>query len=309
VPSAVLGINELAPLSLVAGFAALSNHGKACTPIILDFAIGPNGEELPGQKPECVQGVDPDVAHGAVYAMKTVMTGGTGWASNPRDGVPIFGKTGTTDSSTQTWIVTSTSRVASVAWVGNIVGKYPMRSFPGGATFRHKMMSKIMKAANIQYPGGKNWPAPPARMLAGSGTAVPALQGLTIEAATTLLKGLGFEVVVGAEEQSDLATGLVVRSDPAEGTKLANGMTITLFPSIQMELLEMPDFVLMNTLQANAEAQLAALGATNIRILCQRANDPLDPLIGTVVSQYPAAGTMQGVSRSIRLTILNASCD
>ena len=310
VPSAVLGINELAPLSLVAGFAALSNHGKACTPIILDFAIGPNGEELPGQKPECVQGVDPDVAHGAVYAMKTVMTGGTGSASNPRDGVPIFGKTGTTDSSTQTWIVTSTSRVASVAWVGNIVGKYPMRSFPGGATFRHKMMSKIMKAANIQYPGGKNWPAPPARMLAGSGTAVPALQGLTIEAATTLLKGLGFEVVVGAEVQSDLETGLVVRSDPAEGTRLANGMTITLFPSIQTDLLEMPDFVSTKRLQAFAEAQLATLGATNIQIQCQRANNPFDPLlIGTVVSQYPAAGTTQGVSRLIQLTILKESCD
>jgi serine/threonine-protein kinase len=146
-------------------------------------------------------------------------------------------------------------------------------------------------------------------MLEGSGTAVPALQGLTIEAATTLLKGLGFEVVVGAEVQSDLETGLVVRSDPAEGTRLANGMTITLFPSIQIDLLEMPDFVLTKTLQANAEAQLAALGATNVRIRCQKANDPLDLLIGTVVSQYPAAGTMQGVSRSIRLTILNASCN
>ncbi len=309
VPSAVLGVNELAPISLVAGFAALSNNGKACQPIILDYAIDPFGERIEGQKPQCTQGVDPDVAHGAVYSMKSVMSGGTGSASNPRDGVPIFGKTGTTDSSTQTWIVTSTSRVASVAWVGNIVGKYPMRQFPGGATFRHKMMSNIMRAANIQYPGGTDWTAPPARMLAGSGTEVPALRGLSIEAATTLLKGIGFEVVVGEDVQSELDTGLVVRSDPAEGTKLANGMTITLFPSQQIELLVMPNFTGSPTLQADAESALIALGATNIRIRCQQTGDPLDPLIGTVYSQYPAAGVSQGKSRSIRLTILNASCN
>jgi membrane peptidoglycan carboxypeptidase len=308
VPSAVLGVNELAPISMATGFAALSNNGKVCQPIVLDFAVDPRGKKLDGQKPQCTQGVDPDVAHGAVYAMKPVMSGGTGSASNPRDGVPIFGKTGTTDSSNQTWIVTATSRVASVAWVGNIVGKYPMRSFPGGATFRHKMMSNIMRAANVQYPGGTNWTAPPERMLAGSGTEVPALRGLTVEAATTLLKGLGFEVVVGGTVQSELDNGLVVQSDPAEGSKLASGMTITLFPSDQIALLEMPNLVVPTTTQADAEARLTALGATSIRIRCQQATDPLDPLIGTVVSQYPAAGTRQSLSRSIRVTILNASC-
>jgi membrane peptidoglycan carboxypeptidase len=308
VPSAVLGVNELAPLSMATGFAALSNNGKACQPIVLDFAIDPRGKKLDGQKPKCTQGVDPDVAHGAVYAMKPVMSGGTGSASNPRDGVPIFGKTGTTDSSNQTWIVTSTSRVASVAWVGNIVGKYPMRSFPGGATFRHKIMSNVMRAANVQYPGGTDWVRPPERMLAGSGTEVPALRGLTVEAATTLLKGLGFEVAVGGTVQSELDNGLVVQSDPAEGSKLASGMTITLFPSDQIALLEMPNLVVPTTTQADAEARLTALGATSIRIRCQQAADPDDPLIGTVVSQFPAAGTRQSLSRSIRVTILNASC-
>jgi hypothetical protein len=309
VPSAVLGVNELAPISMATGFAALSNNGKVCQPIVLDFAVDPKGKKLDGQKLQCTQGVDPDVAHGAVYAMKPVMSGGTGSASNPRDGVPIFGKTGTTDSSNQTWIVTSTSRVASVAWVGNIVGKYPMRSFPGGATFRHKIMSNVMRAANVQYPGGTDWAAPPERMLAGSGTAVPALRGLTVEAATTLLKGLGFEVVVGGTVQSELDDGLVVQSDPAEGSKLATGMTITLFPSDQIALLEMPNLVVPSTTQTDAEARLTALGATSIRIRCQQATDPLDPLIGTVASQYPAAGTRQSLSRSIRLTILNASCN
>jgi beta-lactam-binding protein with PASTA domain len=86
-------------------------------------------------------------------------------------------------------------------------------------------------------------------------------------------------------------------------------MTITLFPSQQIELLVMPDFISAPTLQADAESALTALGATNIRIRCEEADDPLDPLIGTVYSQYPAAGVSQGKSRSVRLTILNASCN
>ena len=34
------------------------------------------------------------------------MAGGTGSASNPGDGIPIIGKTGTTDGARHTWIVT-----------------------------------------------------------------------------------------------------------------------------------------------------------------------------------------------------------
>ena len=307
-PSAILGTNELAPLSLVAAFAGISNDGKYCKPIVLDHAVGPDGEELPGQSPQCSQGIEPDVAHGAIYAMKRVLSGGTGSASNPRDGVPIFGKTGTTDSSNQTWIVTSTSRVASVAWVGNIVGKYPLRQFPGGATFRHKIMSAVMKAANKMYSGEKDWASPPPKMLAGSSITVPALQGLTVEAATTLLMGLGFEVKVGAAVESDLDDGLVVKSDPAEGSRLASGMTITLFPSIKRELVIMPDFITTQYTQRQAERELRNLGATNIRIRCTAAADPNDPLIGSVSAQYPDAGTEFDAASYVRLTILQATC-
>lgn len=307
-PSAILGTNELSPLSLVSAFAGIANDGKYCAPIILDHVVGPDGEELPGQTPQCTQGISPDVAHGAIYAMKRVLAGGTGSASNPRDGVPIFGKTGTTDSSNQTWIVTSTSRVASVAWVGNIVGKYPMRQYPGGATFRHRIMSSVMKAANAMYSGEKNWPNPPAKMLAGASVTVPALRGLSIEAATTLLKGLGFEVKVGKTMESELEDGLVVKSNPAEGSKLASGMTITLTPSVQLEEITMPDFVTSAYTQEDAELMLESLGATNVRIRCSIASNASDPLIGTVIGQYPVMGTTLQVNGYIRLTILEATC-
>lgn len=307
-PSAILGTNELAPITLVSAFAGIANNGKYCPPIVLDHVTGPQGDELPGQTSQCTQGISPDVAHGAIYAMKRVIAGGTGAASNPHDGVPIFGKTGTTDSSNQTWIVTSTSRVASVAWVGNIVGKYPMRQYPGGAQFRHRIMNAVMKAADKMYKGEKDWAKPPAKMLAGSGVKVPALRGLTVEAATTLLKGLGFEVKVGNPVESELDDGLVVKSNPAEGSNLAMGMTIKLYPSIKQQDLLMPDFLTTPTTERNATRALTLLGATNIRTRCELATSSTDPLIGFVTSQYPSAGTLFAPNTYVRITIRKEIC-
>lgn len=309
-PSAILGTNELSPLTLVTAFAGIANDGKYCPSVILDHAISPTGEELAGQTSQCSQGISPDVAHGAIYAMKRVLSGGTGSASNPRDGVPIFGKTGTTDSSNQTWIVTSTSRVASVAWVGNIVGKYPLRAYPGGAQFRHRIMSDVMRVANKMYTGSTDWVNPPAKMLAGSGVKVPALRGLTVEAATTLLEGLGFEVKVGRTIESELADGLVVRSNPREGSNLAKGMTIRLYPSVQQATHTMLDLLTTATSRANAELQLSNAGYTNVSVLCEATSDGSDPLIGYVVGQYPSAGAIvTDLSALVNITIRESVCN
>lgn len=308
-PAAILGTNELAPLTMATAWAGIANNGKFCKSIILDHAVGPNGEELPGQPETCSQAIEPDVAHAAILAMKGVMNGGTGAASNPGDGVPIFGKTGTTDNSTQTWIVTSTSRVASVAWVGNIVGKYPMRQFPNGAIYRHIIMSTIMRAADKMYTGAKDWPAPPSRLLQGNGLRVPAVQGLSIEEATTLLVGLGLEVKVGRLEPSEVVPeGFVTRSSPGDGAVIATGMTVTLFRSSGPAGLTMPDLITTPTLEADAMTALTNLGVASITVTCSRTSDSADPRLGYVVGQYPAAGTVQPLTEYVRITILKTSC-
>src|SRR5690606_8555936 len=61
-PSAVLGTNEVSPLSMAAAYAGIAAGGKFCKPIILDSIVSPTGEQLPGQAQDCVQAVDPDVA-------------------------------------------------------------------------------------------------------------------------------------------------------------------------------------------------------------------------------------------------------
>ena len=308
-PAAILGTNELAPLTMATAWAGISNDGKFCQNVILDHAVGPNGEELAGQPVTCSQAIDPDVAHAAILAMKGVMANGTGAASNPHDGVPIFGKTGTTNSSNQTWIIASTSRVASATWVGNITGSYPLRTFPNGAIYRHQIMSTIMRAADQMYSGETDWPAPPARLMQGNGLRVPAVRGLSVEEATTLLVGMGLDVKVGKSEWSDtVPEGFVTRSSPGDGDVIATGMKVTLFTSSGSDGFTMPDLVTTPTLEADAVTTLNGLGVTNITVTCTRTNDASDPMIGKVIGQFPSAGTFQGLTEYVRITIRRTSC-
>jgi membrane peptidoglycan carboxypeptidase len=157
-PSSVLGTNEVTPISMTAAYAAIAAGGRYCKPIVLDKVTGPEGEELPGQQPECYQAVAPEIAAQASLALQGVMTSGTGSASNPGDGIPILGKTGTTDDSVQTWIVTSTSRVATGVWVGNTVGLYPLNRYSAygiaGNLLRHQIMNTVVATINGKYGGG-----------------------------------------------------------------------------------------------------------------------------------------------------------
>jgi membrane peptidoglycan carboxypeptidase len=253
---------------------------------------------LPGQPVTCTQAIDPEVAHAAIYAMKAVMSGGTGSASNP-GGVPIFGKTGTTDSSTQTWIVASTSRIASVAWVGNIIGKYPLRAFPNGSFYRHQIMSAVMGMANQMYPGGTDWLAPPSRLLQGSGLKMPDVEGLSVQEATALLVGLGLKVKVAGDEPSDYVDeGYVARSDPASGELAAGGMLVRLYLSSGIEFeLEIPDVVGLSEEDAVAELESAGV---SVSVECSVADDPLDLDIGSVVDQSG--------NGPVTITILKESC-
>ena len=307
-PSAILGTNELAPLSLVSAFSAIANAGRFCEPIIIDKVIDPIGIELPGQTPTCRQGIEPDVAYAAIYAMKPVLKSGGALKGNPQDGTPIFGKTGTTNDTVQTWLVTSTSRVTTASWVGVITGPGNTLAIKGGNQIRYTIMKAVMSLANKQYSGASDWPRPAARYLAGGGTTIPEVAGLTVEAATALLKGLGFDVMVGTATESDFDNGLVVASSPAAGTKTATGAMITLTPSIKRAMLIMPDFVTTPYTQRNAERELNRIGATKIRIRCEPATDPNDPKIGYVLSHYPNAGAEFAASTYVRLTILQATC-
>lgn len=314
VPSSVLGINEIAPLTMAAAYAGIANDGIYCKPIVVDSVILPSGEEVPGQPQECARALDSEVASTASFAMATVMNGGSGGRSNPRDGVPIIGKTGTTDSSEQTWVVTATKSIATAVWVGNISGHFALRSYRGvvaGGLLRHDIMRQTIAPANAKYGGGAF--APPAeRLMMGAGTTVPDVLGTTPEKAKALLEDLGFGFADGGQVDSDKPAGTVVQTDPTAGTRVPNGKTITVFTSNAL-MTGLPDAVSGNP-NFNAGRQiLNDAGFMNVSQECvvlTSAADLVGPnnKINKVVSSNPSPGTIYNRNNEVVLGVGQASC-
>ncbi|WP_223693899.1 transglycosylase domain-containing protein [Leifsonia poae] len=164
VPAATLGTNYIAPLTMATAYAGIANNGVACSAIAIDKIVNPDGTDHAVPKSVCsTTPIDPNVAAAAIYALQGVMTNGTATSANPRDGIPIFGKTGTTDNSLENWLVTSTSKIAQATWVGNVSGDVPLRSQRfqgvGGGDVKFSIVKPIVTALNAVY-GGAAFPSP-----------------------------------------------------------------------------------------------------------------------------------------------------
>jgi membrane peptidoglycan carboxypeptidase len=170
VPSMILGVNYISPLDMARAYAGIANGGKVCTEVAIDKVVTSEGKELPVPKTTCTQGMPANIAQAVSWALTHVMTGGTATSANPRDGVPIMGKTGTTDDSLENWLVTSTTKVANAVWVGNVQGAVPLRSQRfqgiGGGDVKFAIAKPILAALNAAY-GGAEFPPPEHDLLYG----------------------------------------------------------------------------------------------------------------------------------------------
>lgn len=156
-PTAVLGTNEVSGLAMANAFAGIAAGGVVCNPVAIDRITDSTGAELPIPAADCKQVIDPGVAGAAASALQQVMASGTGQPSNLKDGVPVLGKTGTTDNAISTWMTGATTKVATAVWVGNVSGEVSMRALSvkgrQAATLRHLIWPTIMRTADAKYGG------------------------------------------------------------------------------------------------------------------------------------------------------------
>lgn len=311
--SSVLGTDEVSPLSMAVAYAAIASNGLSCAPIIVDRFVSRDGEELPGQAPACQQAIDPEVAAAAQFAMATTMVdGGTAVASNPFDGIPAIGKTGTTDRSRHTWVITSTTEVATAVWVGNIVGDFRIRQYQNpegfyGGELRHRIMREALAAANAQY-GGAAFPDPPERLLRGSGTELPNLIGQSPAQARAILEGLGLRYGDGGTIDSGQPAGTVAATSPGPGAVVGRGLIVRVQLS-NGNLGTVPDVVSAGYDEAQARAALQGAGFGSIGVQCVPINGGDDPAReGIVETQNPAPGTQASKATLVTLGVASASC-
>jgi membrane peptidoglycan carboxypeptidase len=176
-PSCVIGgcNNTIAPLTMAAAYAAIAHHGVYCSPVAVTKIIGPGNEDLGGENANCHQAIPARIANAAAFALAGVMApGGTGTTANPDDGTPFIGKTGTTNDSLHTWIVSSSTKAATAVWIGNISGSQPLRAISVGgiqaALLRHLVFRNIMSFVDRKLGRGGAFPAPDPALMAASPT-------------------------------------------------------------------------------------------------------------------------------------------
>ena len=306
-PSAVLGTNEIAPLTMANAFATIASGGIYCKPIIVDRFVDRDGNELDGQDVECSRQLSAEVAAAAAAPMQAVISSGTATASRVGDGIPLLGKTGTTDSSNQTWVVGSSTRVATAVWVGNVVGKVPIRSYPSGGQLRHQIFRVVQGAINAQYGGGA-FGTPPARLLTGSGVKLPDVTGQTAEQAKALLEGLGFKFEIAGSVDSDIPIDRVASMSFPVDTLLARGTTVSVTISLG-NMGVVPDVTSVPTSLADALIAFSDAGFADVSSICYVLQPGDDPLLdGFVIEQSKAPGTKFLFGQPMVLTEAKLSC-
>ena len=300
----------MTPLSMASAYAAIGAGGLWCEPIIIDKAIDAGNNDLGGQEKNCRQAISPEVAATTAYVLKEVLNRGNAAYSDPNDGIPIFGKTGTTDGAVHTWMASGTTRYGTATWVGNISGFQDISDVSyadvSGYRLRHYITRATDTALNIKYPGGA-LPEPDSKLLTGAGTEVPDLTLQTLEQAKSVLVSLGFNFADGGTVDSELPAGQVVSTSPAAGTQSAAGATVTVYTS-KGNKIKIPDAVGDGQSNDFATAQgiLNGAGFNNVSQACEEVM-PTDPKDGKVTASNPSPGTFAKTSTAVTLTVAQST--
>ena len=170
------------------------------------------------------------------------------------------------------------------------IERRPSDRYPGG------------RAVGTEPPAGEEAPAgSTVTLLISSGPAslqVPALVGLTLEAARQRLSAKGLELS-STEEESDRPAGEVIGQSPDAGTTVEPGSTVELTVSSGgPETVSMPNLV--GQLRRDAVQAVRDLGLTPVVVEQETTIEPQD---GRVIAQDPAGGESVASGSRVTLTI------
>ncbi|WP_432003166.1 transglycosylase domain-containing protein [Streptomyces sioyaensis] len=118
VPSMTLGVQEMSPLTMAAGYAAFANGGEYCSPVAIESITDARGRELKVPQTSCRGAMSKKTADTINTLLKGVVEDGTGREAGLR-GRDSAGKTGTSDSRYAAWFVGYTPNAAGAVWVGD----------------------------------------------------------------------------------------------------------------------------------------------------------------------------------------------
>ena len=138
------------------------------------------------------------------------------------------------------------------------------------------------------------------RLLVSSGpeqVAVPDVTGLSRDSAESRLRDDGFGVSV-LEEESDEPEGDVISQNPAGGTELPRGDTVTITVSTGQPQVDVPDVIGLSERSASSRLRAAGLEPVSQE---RTVTDPAQD--GVVIEQRPGSGTTVDEGRDVIIVI------
>jgi beta-lactam-binding protein with PASTA domain len=147
---------------------------------------------------------------------------------------------------------------------------------------------------------GGAFPVADSAMLSGSSSTVPNTAGLSPEAATNLLDSLKFQPTVGGTTPSALPAGQVAGTDPAAGTKVPSGASITILTSDGTLAATVPSG-LIGTSRHSAVNALNSAGFNSVNVQWVAAPNSDPSTFCKVTASNPSSG--QSASKADPVTI------
>ncbi|MEW6571418.1 MAG: PBP1A family penicillin-binding protein [Nitrospirota bacterium] len=112
-----LGSFSMTPLEVALSYSVLASYGMKSKLIAIKYVVDSKGRIVESNEPEAEEVMNPQTAFLLTSMMQDVVQNGTGWRAKAL-GVPVAGKTGTTNDYRDAWFVGYTTDLVAAVWVG-----------------------------------------------------------------------------------------------------------------------------------------------------------------------------------------------
>lgn len=134
-PSLALGAMEMTLQDLVYAYGAFTQDGIQYSPRFISIIMDQKGRIIEENLPKGHQAISPQNAYLVTQCLRAVVEDGKGSGKAARVlGMPVAGKTGTTDDYADTWFVGYNPEIVAGAWVGRDLKERIGRNRTGGNT-------------------------------------------------------------------------------------------------------------------------------------------------------------------------------
>jgi penicillin-binding protein 1A len=153
-PSAVLGSNEVNPLSMASGFGTLAANGVHHPPVAITKIVDADGDVIYRDQSQSEDAIEPAISYLTTSALEQVLLRGTA-AHYGQIGRPAAGKTGTAQEWRDAWFVGYTPDLVAAVWVGFPKGQIEMRSV---CPVRFIGDREVCRPTRLAHVTGGSWP-------------------------------------------------------------------------------------------------------------------------------------------------------